>query len=107
MRKNRPGIRWRVGQGAGNIQNKRLSGWTLAFYILYAAALSMLSLYAACLMGDQFGLPMEERWSVSLWVATGWSLVVVAWNELIYARRKKVLRLIGNFLLYTTDAADE
>lgn len=99
MRKNRPGIRWRVSQGAGNIQNKRLSGWTLAFYILYAAALSMLSLYAACLMGDQFGLPMEERWSVSLWVAAGWSMVVVAWNELIYARRKRVLRLIGNVVL--------
>lgn len=100
MRKNRPGIRWRVGQGAGNMQNKRLSGWTLAFYILYAAALSMLSLYAACLMGDQFGLPMEERWPVSLWWAAGWSLVIVTWNELIYARRKRVLRLIGDVVLF-------
>lgn len=100
MRKNRSGIRWQVGQGAGNMQSKRLSGWPLAFYILYAAALSTLSLYAACLMGDQFGLPLEERWPASLWWAAGVSLVIVAWNEFTYARRKRVLRLIGNVVLF-------
>lgn len=100
MWKNRPRIRWRMSQGAGNIRNKRLAGWPLAFYILYAAALSMLSLYAAYLMGNQFGLSLEERWPASLWWAAGWSLVVVAWNEIMHARRKRVLRLIGNVALF-------
>lgn len=100
MWKNRPRIRWRMSQGAGNIRNKRLAGWPLIIYILYAAALSMLSLYAAYLMGDQFGLNLEERWPASLWWAAGWSLVVVAWNEIMHARRKRVLRLIGNVALF-------
>ena len=100
MRKNRPKVRWQVSQGTENIRDKRMWGRHLIFYILYATALSMLSLYAACLMGDQFGLSMEERCPVSLWVAAGGFLVIVAWNETVYARGKRVLRLLGNVALF-------
>lgn len=96
----RPRVSWQRCQGGGNTHNKRLAGWSQAFYILYAAALSMLSLYAAYLMGDQFGLSLERRWPASLWWAAGWSLVIVAWNEIMHARRKRVLRLIGNVALF-------
>ncbi len=96
----RPRIGWQRNQGAGDIRNKRLSGQTLAFYILYVTALSMLSLYAACLMGEQFGLPMEKRWPAGLWAAAGGILMVVAWNEVMYAWRKRILRLIGNIALF-------
>lgn len=100
MWKQRLRISWRTSQGAGNMRNKRLSGWPLAVYILYAAALSMLSLYAAYLMGEQFGLPLEKRWPASLWVAAGWSLVIIAWDEAMYAWRKRVLRLVGSAALF-------
>ncbi len=100
MRKNKPVVHWQIGQGAGNMRDKRMTGRSLLFYILYSTALSMLSLYAACLMGDAFGLPMEGTWPVALWVAAGWCLAIVTWNEVIYAWGKRVLRLLGNIVLF-------
>lgn len=96
----RPRIRWHNSQGVGNTQNKRMSGWMLVCYIPYVAAVSMLSLYAAYLMGDQFGLPVEESWPVSLWVGAGGIALILVWNEVTYARRKRALRVMGNAALY-------
>ena len=89
---NRPKVSWSAGQGQENIWDKPMTGWPLLLNILYATALSMLSLYAACLMGDMLGLPMEKRWTAGLGAAAVWCLVIVAWNEVMHALGKKMLR---------------
>ena len=108
---NRPRVRWQASQREVNMRDRRTPNSPLPLYILYATALSMLSLYAACLMGDQFGLPMEERWPIGLWAAAIGCLIIVAWNELMYALEEKmphtlrkavlwVLRLLGDIVLF-------
>ena len=108
---NRPKVSWSAGQGQENIWDKPMTGWPLLLNILYATALSMLSLYAACLMGDMLGLPMEKRWTAGLGAAAVWCLVIVAWNEVMHALGKKmlrrrretvlwVMRLLGNIVLF-------
>lgn len=96
----RPKIRWQKSQGNGNTQSERLSGWLFALYILYAAALSMLSVYAAIRMAeDCFGVFGDARWPTCLWVAALEISVILVWNEAMYTAKKPGLRHIGNLVM--------
>lgn len=97
---NRPRVHWQASRRDVNMRGRRTPNSPLPLYILYATALSMLSLYAACLMGDQFGLPMEERWPIGLWAAAVGCLVIVAWNELMYALEEKMPRTLRKAVLW-------
>lgn len=94
-----PEISWQAGQRNINIRDKRLSGWSLALYILYTAALSMLLLYAAAGMAaDQLDIRLGEGHRGCVWVLVIMILLMLGWNEVMYALRKRKLRWAGSFV---------
>ena len=96
----RPEISWQAGQRNINIRNKRLSGWSLALYILYTAALSMLFLYAAAGMAaDQLNIRLGDGQRGCVWVLGLVILLILGWNEVMHALRKRKLRWLGSFVL--------
>lgn len=79
------------------MQRKQLSGWLLILYIGYAAALSLLLVYAAFRMArDQFILELGEQYIRLIVLAI---LGILAWNESLAVLDKKKLRWAGSLVL--------
>lgn len=96
----KPRITWQECWEGGNNRSRRQQGWPLVLGVLYMAALSMLSLFAAHLMAENcFGPLFVSQWFSYLWVALLGIPVILAWNETMYALRKTGLRLLGNLAL--------
>ncbi len=96
----RPRVSWQKSQNAGKTQNRRLTGWMLALYILYAAVLSMVLLFAVSRMAeDRFGPLLRAGESGCLKVAVLAIPVTLVWNEALHSLRKPRLRLVGSLAL--------
>ncbi len=96
----RPRVSWQESQNAEKSQNGRLSGGLLTLYILYAASLSLLLLYAtARIFEDRFGPLLKEGGPGYLWVTVLLIPVILVWNETLYNRGKNRLRLVGSLVL--------
>ena len=96
----RPHVSWQKSQNAGKLHSRRRSGWILALYILYAASLSMLLLFAAFRMfEDRFGPLLWEGSRGYLWAAVLSIPVTLVWNEALHHAGKNRLRLAGSLAL--------
>lgn len=94
------GISWQPCQKQGKVQRKQLSGRLRILYIGYAAALSLLLIYAALRMArDHFILELGESGQSFFWVIALAVMVILVWNELLSAVGKTKLRWAGSLLL--------
>lgn len=90
-------ISWQPCQRQGKVQKKQLSGWLLILYIGYAAALSLLLVYAAFRMArDQFILELGEHYIRLIVLAI---LGILCGNEILFVSEKKKLRWVGSLML--------
>lgn len=95
-----PEVSWQTGQRDITAQNKRRPGWSLALYILYTAALSMLSLYAAAGMAaSQLNVRLGEGQRGCVLVLVSETLLILIWNEVMHVLGKRKLRWTGNLVL--------
>ncbi|MDE5892984.1 MAG: hypothetical protein K2H45_08695, partial [Acetatifactor sp.] len=86
----RPEISWQESQRNIKAQNRRPSGRSLALYILYTAALSMLLIYAATYMAaDQLNLHLGEEQRGCVWVLGLEILLILVWIAVMYALGKR------------------
>ena len=95
-----PEISWQTSQRNIKLQSRRLSGWALALYILYTAALSMLLVYAAAaLAADHLDIHLGQKQRGCVWLLGLEILLILIWNEVMYSLRKRKLRWAGNLVL--------
>lgn len=95
-----PEISWQADQGNIKAKNRRLSGWSLALYILYTAALSMLLVYAAAVLAaDHLDIHLEEEQGRTVWVLGLEIALILIWNEVMHSLGKRKLRWAGNLVL--------
>lgn len=100
MMGKRPQVRWQKSQNTRKFQNRQQSWWHLALYILYAATLSMLHLFAVSRMAeDRFGPLLNAGSFGSLWGAVLAIPVSLVWNEVLYNLGKTRMRLVGNLVI--------
>lgn len=96
----RPKISWQKSRKEEKIRSRQLSGWLLVLYILYTAVLSVLLVYAACRMAREQIWPQLAEQSRGFIRVLGLEiLVILTWNEVMYAQEKRKLRQIGSLLL--------
>lgn len=93
-------ISWQPCQKQGKVQRKQLSGWLLILYIGYAAALSLLLVYAAFRIArDHFILEFGESGQSYVRVIVMAVLGILVWNEILSAFGKTKLRWVGSLML--------
>lgn len=93
-------ISWQPCQKRGKMQRKQLSGWPLILYIGYAAALSLLLVFAAFrIVRDHFILEFGESGQSFIRVIVMAVLGILVWNELLSAFGKTKLRWVGSLML--------
>lgn len=93
-------ISWQKSRNAGKKGNRRLRGWLLALYILYAASLGLLLLFVASEMAENCFGPLSQEGQLGfLWPAVLAMPAAVAWNEALYAAGKPMLRRLGSLAL--------
>ncbi len=89
-------ISWQKSRNA----NRQMRGWLLALYILYAASLGLLLLFAASEMAENCFGPLSQTGQPGfLWPAALAMPTAVAWNEALYAAGKPMLRRMGSLTL--------
>lgn len=103
MSGRRPRVSWQKSQNVGKIQNRRQAARSLAVYILYAAALGILLLFATLRMAeDCFGSLLNMEKPGCLWMAVLAVPVTLVWNEVLHALGRPRLRLAGSLVLILT-----